>query len=394
MLAGDIVDDDSIRAFAQQLGAAIFLGVLGLRGEADDELAGAAAARDLGKNVLSGRELERERTGALELLLGNGDGAIVGDGSGLDDERGLVHAFEDGRAHLLGGDDLDDFAMRGRMQRRRPADEDDARAAAVCGLGKRVAHFAAGAVADEADGVERLAGAAGGDENDFTCQVVAAAHGAENDVGNGFRLRHAAGAHRAAGEQAGAGLNDAHTALTQGFKIGLGGGVIPHVGVHGRSHEDRNRGGQIERGEKIVGNAVREFGEDVGGCGRDYESVGPLRLADVLDGAFVVGGRASRGVVPASGIDLMAGERGEGERLHKVRGRLGHDYVHLDRLLLQCPHQLRRLVGGNATGNADRHSHDSIVVPKRNKRPRETGFSAGARPRHEVRFERASGSAR
>ena len=66
-----IVDHDGVGALAQQLGAAIFHAVLGLGGKADDQLPGTAAAHHFGQNVFSGRELQRERTGALELLLGD-----------------------------------------------------------------------------------------------------------------------------------------------------------------------------------------------------------------------------------------------------------------------------------------------------------------------------------
>ena len=76
----------------QQLGAAIFHAVLSLGGKADDELAGPAAAHHFGKNVFSGREFERQRTAALELLLGDSHGPVVGHGRGLDHQRGLVHA--------------------------------------------------------------------------------------------------------------------------------------------------------------------------------------------------------------------------------------------------------------------------------------------------------------
>ena len=131
--------------------------------------------------------------------------------------------------------------------------------------------------------IERLARAAGGDEHNFAGQIVAAAQGVEHGVGDGIRLGHAACAHHAAGQIAGAGLDDAHAALAQDFKIGLRGRVIPHVHVHCGSDEDRRVRGQIHGGEEIVGDAVSEFGQDVGGGRRDDQRVGPLRFADVLD---------------------------------------------------------------------------------------------------------------
>ena len=157
-------------------------------------------------------------------------------------------------------------------------------AAALRGFGEGVAHFAAGTIAEEADGIEGFAGASGGDEHDFAGEIVATAEGVEHGVGDGFGFGHAAGADHAAGELAGAGLDDAHAALAQDFKVGLGGRMIPHVHVHGGSDEDGRGGGEVHGGEEIVGDAVGELGEDVGGGGSDDEGVGPLRFADVLDG--------------------------------------------------------------------------------------------------------------
>ena len=119
--AGDVVEDDGVDAFAKQLGAAVFELVFGFGGEANDELAGAALADDFGEDVFCGQELDGDGAGALELLIGDDAGAVVGNGGGLDDQRGLGHAVEDGGAHLVGGGDFDEFdsgrAGRGRTGR-------------------------------------------------------------------------------------------------------------------------------------------------------------------------------------------------------------------------------------------------------------------------------------
>jgi hypothetical protein len=73
-LAGHIVDHDRVGALAQQLGAAVFHAVLGLGGKADDELPRPAAAHHLGQNVFRRRKFQRQRTGALQLLLGDATG--------------------------------------------------------------------------------------------------------------------------------------------------------------------------------------------------------------------------------------------------------------------------------------------------------------------------------
>jgi hypothetical protein len=169
------------------------------------------------------------------------------------------------------------------MEGRGAADEDDPGAAALRGFGQGVAHLAAGAVAEEADGVESLAGAAGGDQDDLACQVVEAAKGAEDGVGDGLGLGHAACAHHAAGQLACARLDDAHAALAEGFEVRLGCRVLPHVHIHGRGNQHRRLGGQVQGGEEIVGDAVSKFGQDIGRRRGYHQGVGPLRLADMLD---------------------------------------------------------------------------------------------------------------
>ena len=66
----------------------------------------------------------------------------------------------------------------------------------------------------------------------------------------------------------------------QGGDVGLGGGVLPHLGVHrGREH-DRAAGGQQGVGEQVVGQPVRGLGQQVGGRRGDHHQVGaPARSA-------------------------------------------------------------------------------------------------------------------
>ena len=251
------------------------------------------------------------------------------------------------------------------MQRRGAADEDDFSPAALGCVGQCVAHLAAGAVADEADGVESLARAAGGDQNHFAGQIVAAAHGAENGVGDGGRLGHAACADHAAGQFARPRLDHPHAALAKGFQVGLRGRMLPHIRIHRGSDQDRRGCGQEHGSEEVVSDAVRVFGQDVG-CGRsDDHRIGPLRLADVLDGG-VVG--AFGAFIPQAGDDLVAGKRGKSERLHELAGRLGHDDVDFDGLALQRADQFGRLVRSNSAGDSDRYSHGSIVIGFNNGR--------------------------
>ena len=275
------------------------------------------------------------------------------------------HPLQHGLAHLVGGGDVDQFAVRRRMEGRGPADEDDFCAAALRRLGQRVAHLAAGAVAEKADRVQGFAGAPGGEQHNFAGQVVAAAQGAQYGFRNGFGLGHAAGAHHAAGQLAGSRFDDPDTALAQNVEIRLGGGVLPHVDVHGRSHQHRRLGGKVHSGEEIVGDAVCKLGQDVGRGRSHHQGLGPLRLADVLDAVLrprcTVGAFARAGVVPQAGNDFMAGEGGKSERLDEFLCGLGHDHVDFEGLTLQSANQFGRLVRGNSARDSHGYSHVWIV---------------------------------
>ena len=74
--------------------------------------------------------------------------------------------------------------------------------------------------------------------------------------------------------------------------------------------------GQQQRGQEVVGDAVRGAGQEVGGGGRDHEGVGALGQGHVLDRL-----RALR--IEQIGEHRAAGERAEGEgadELVRVRG--------------------------------------------------------------------------
>jgi len=243
------------------------------------------------------------------------------------------------------------------VQGRRTTDENHFCAAAARRLGQRETHLAAGTVADEAHRVECLARAARSDEDHLATQIVTAAKGFQHGFGNRSRLCHAPCADHAAGQVAGSRIDDAHAALAKDFKIGLRGWMVPHVHVHGRRYQHRRGGGEKHRGEKIVGETVRKFGQNVGCGGSHYERVGPLRFSDVID-AVLLGGIFRAPIFPKAGDHFVPGERGKGERLDEFLRRCRHHHVHFHRLALQGAHQFGRFVRGDASGDAHGDSHD------------------------------------
>ena len=158
-----------------------------------------------------------------------------------------------------------------------------------------------------------------------------------------------------------AGLDDLHAALPQNLQIRLRGRMIPHVDVHGGRHDNRRGGREIERGQEVAGDALREVSQNVGRGGRDHERVDGLRDRDVLDGGIDVGRMLLAGSEHA-GDDFFSGERGEGEGANELLGGAGHDDLHANAAVLQQADDFRRLVGCNPAGNAEGDLHGFLIV--------------------------------
>ena len=146
------------------------------------------------------------------------------------------------------------------------------------------------------------------------------------------------------GQPALGGLDDQAAALAQGRDVRLGGGVLPHLGVHrGREH-DRAPGGEQGVGEQVVGQAVRGLGQQVGGRRRDHDQVGRLADPDVRDLVDVL---------PHLGGDRLAGQRRPGRGAHEVQRRSGGYDGDVVAGLGEPAQQLRGLVGRDASGDPE-----------------------------------------
>jgi len=85
--------------------------------------------------------------------------------------------------------------------------------------------------------------------------------------------------------------------------------MVPHVDVHGGGNDYGRGSCQKESGEKIVGNSLGKFCEDVGGGGSDDQRVNGLRYRYMFDGGVNVG--FGSGVCGKdAGDDLFSGEGG------------------------------------------------------------------------------------
>jgi hypothetical protein len=106
--------------------------------------------------------------------------------------------------------------------------------------------------------------------------------------------------------------------------------------------------GQVQRGEKISGQAVSQFGEHIGGSRRHHQQIVFLRGADVVDRVFDG---------EQVGQYLAAGERGERHRRHESLRGVGHHRLHGVALLHQEARQLGRLICCDAAADAENNLH-------------------------------------
>ena len=208
-------------------------------------------------------ELGQDVGGRLEDELGHPVGLVtawcrrgafgpeVGHRGGHDHDVGVVGACSSMAASISAAVSTRTTSTPAGAGRSRRGHQDDVGAPVGGGLGHGVALLARRAVGDEADRVDRLAGPAGADHDPSPGEVpVRAVEVPEpgrpserpptdggHDVG---RLGQASGADVTAGQPALAGVHHVHAPAAQRGQVVLDGGVLPHLGVHGRA--DHHRG--------------------------------------------------------------------------------------------------------------------------------------------------------
>ncbi|MNN31793.1 hypothetical protein D3C81_1454940 [compost metagenome] len=133
-------------------------------------------------------------------------------------------------------------------------------------------------------------------------------------------------------------------ALGEKFGVGLGGRVAPHRLVHRRGQRHRRVGGQHQGGQQVVGAALGQARQQVGGGRGDQHQVGPAGQLDVAHGRL--GGRVEQVVE-----HRMAGQRLQGQRGDEFAGGAGHHHAHFGALVAQAADQLGALVGGDAAAD-------------------------------------------
>ena len=335
--------------------------VLGFRSEADEQRPAAfrqPALAEFGEDVRGFSELERQRLARFRDLLRRAcHGHVVGHGRGHHHEVHVVCAREHRLMHVGGAADVDNLSHGRLLDRRRPGDQRYLRPAPRRFRGDRIPHAAARSVADVAHGIEIFVGRTGGDEDPSAAKRTLGPQdrlrGGDDLVG----LGEASLADPSARQIALARLDEARPARRQRIEVLPHRLVREHLRIHRRCDQQRRARRGIERRQEIVGDAVGELADDVGGGRRDQQQINRGRDRDVLD----VGVHA---VLELIGNHFSPGNRFERHRPDEPGRRVRHHRHDLVSALLQAARDLHGLVGANATRHAERdQSHNPITRP-------------------------------
>ena len=146
----------------------------------------------------------------------------------------------------------------------------------------REPHLPGRSIGDEPHRVDRLARRPGGDEHALALQRLRHERGLDGVDQRRFRSQTPL-SFVSTREKSFFGIDQAHAELAQPRQIRLHHGIAEHVHVHRRRHDDRRARRQRDRSQQIVGEPVRELGNDVGRGRSDYQYIGRVGQPDVAD---------------------------------------------------------------------------------------------------------------
>lgn len=135
--------------------------------------------------------------------------------------------------------------------------------------------------------------------------------------------------------------NEMHPVFPERPGVALCGRVLPHVGVHGRCHENGLVGGKQHRRGEIIGLTGGELGHQVGGRGCDDKKVGLARKTDMADIVFVL-------TVEQIGEDMVRRECAHGKRRDELLCGPCHHTAHACPALAQAADQVEAFIGCDA----------------------------------------------
>ena len=205
--------------------------------------------------------------------------------------------------------------------------------------------------------IDRFVRRPGSYQHGFTREVLRDAEPLQCRRDDVLGLGQSTRADHAACQISAAGLDDEHAALPQHFKVGLRRRMLPHVYVHGRSHNHRRLGREVERREKIVGDALGELRDDVSAVAGATSKASidcATAMCSTAESRFGCSSPRRKCPVMTFSPDSAA----------KVSGRTNSCAASVmmtctrDATLLQQAHDLSGFVGGNASGHSQSNFHD------------------------------------
>jgi hypothetical protein len=143
---------------------------------------------------------------------------------------------------------------------------------------------------------------------------------------------------RSFSEPADFGADDLYALLAQLLEIGLRRRVGEHLVVHGGCYEQRPGAGQQERAENVVGQPLRDSGDQIGCGGRHDDEIRFLAEPDM-------GERSTR--VPEGALDRPPRQRLKGGRPYELGCALGENRVHPGPCLDQAAGEDTTLIAGD-----------------------------------------------
>ena len=138
-------------------------------------------------------------------------------------------------------------------------------------------------VGDDPHRVNRLLRAACADHDLSSGHITVAAKRRSDATEKLWRFQQPPFANQTGRQPAGCRPGDGHATLLQQPNIGLGRGIVEHVSIHRRSHDDGSLSGKQRGGQSVVSQALGHLGYCVGGGRSDDYHVGSFGQSDVID---------------------------------------------------------------------------------------------------------------
>jgi hypothetical protein len=133
----------------------------------------------------------------------------------------------------------------------------------------------------------------------------------------------------------------------QCFDVARGRGVLPHLDIHRRRDHQRTASRDAKRGQQVVREPVRELRHEVCRSRRNQDELAIARVLDMPHGILDA-------VIPKIHPYRLPRERLQRRGPDEASCRRGHCDAHVRPGLREKACQLRRLVGRDAAGDAEK----------------------------------------